>query len=162
MHNKSVYMWCRHFPISSQIRAGCDCHCYHCQLYTKFLDVFINLLKYQFWVKYSNFQKFFFTPQKNTLPTKYRAMAFINQLANLLYEVLWGLTPIGSVKWWCSTSTCWFYIRSFPFYGTNTELSQLSIFHSIIKCYDNISFLCSGVEFQCKVNNDTSTPGDRD
>ena len=77
----------------------------------------------------------------------------------LLYEVLWGLTPIN---WLCGTSTCWFYIRSFPFYGTNTELSQLSIFHSIIKCYDNILFLCSGVEFQSKVNNDTSTPWDRD
>ena len=68
------------------------------------------------------------------------------------------LTPIGPVKWWCGTFACRFHIRSFQFYGSNTELSQLSIFHIISKGYDNILFLCSGVEFQCKVNNDTSTP----
>ena len=108
------------------------------------------------------FQNYFCSHQKkNALTTKYKARTFINQLAKLLYEVLWGLTPIGPVKWWCSTSICWFHIRSFPFYGTNTKLSQLSIFYSVIKCYDNIFFLCGGVEFQCKVNNDTSTPKDR-
>ena len=102
-----------------------------------------------------------FHKAKNRLTTKYRARTLINQLAKLLYEVLWGLTPIGPRVWWCGTSTCWFHIRSFPFYSSNTKLSQLSIFHSIIKCYDNILFLCNGVEFQCKVNNDTSTPWDR-
>ena len=107
------------------------------------------------------FRKIFLTPKKHMPTIKYRAKTFINQLAKLLYKVLWGPTPIRIVKWWCGTSTCWFHIRSFPFYGTNTELSQLSIFHIVIKCYDNILFLCSGIEFQSKVNNDTSTPWDR-
>ena len=127
-------------------------------LYTKFSYIHINLLQYQFWVKYSNIKKYPFSLKKKMLTTKYRERIFINQL---LYEVIWGLTLIGSIEWWCGTSTCRFHIRSLPFYGTNTELSQISMFHSIIKCYDNILLLCSGVEFQCKVNNDTSTPWDR-
>ena len=132
-------------------------------LHAKFSDlcIRINLPQYQFWVVHSEFQIYIFSHQKNMLTTKYRARTFINQLAKLLYEGLWGLTPIGPIKWWCGTSTCWFLIRSFLFYGNNTELSQLPIFHSIIKHRDNILFLCCGVEFQCKVNNDTSTPWDR-
>ena len=106
------------------------------------------------------FKNIFYSHQ-NMLTTKYRARTFINQFAKLLYEGLWGLTPIGPIKWWCGTSTCWFHIRSFHFYGNNTELSQLPIFHSIIKHHDNILFLCCEVEFQCKVNNNTSTPWDR-
>lgn len=96
--------------------------------------------------------------KKLMLPTKYRARTFINQLVKRLYWVSWGLTPLGPVKWWCGTSICWFHIRSFPFYGINTKLFQLSIFHGLIKCYDKIFFLFSRVEFQCQVNNDTSTP----
>ena len=130
-------------------------------LYTKFSNLCINLLRYQYWVKYSFKTTFVHTKKKCTYNQVQGIRTFINQLAKLLYEVLWGLTPIGHVKWWCSTSICWFHIRSFPFYGTNTKLSQLSIFYSIIKCYDNIFFLYGGVEFQCKVNNDTSTPRDR-
>ena len=141
-----------HCPITSMARIlefvssfgyNCYCHCsycWHCYLITKFSDLCKNLLQYQF------------------LPTKYRARPFINQLAKRLHWVLGGPTPRGPIRWWCSTSTCWFHIRPCPFYRTHTKLSQLSIFNSAIKCYENISFLCGGVEFQSKVNNYTSTP----
>ena len=109
-------------------------------LHTKLSDLCKNLLQYQF------------------LPTKYRARPFINQLAKRLHWVLGGPTPRGPIRWWCSTSTCWFHIRPCSFYRTHTKLSQLSIFNSAIKCYENISFLCGGVEFQSKVSNYTSTP----
>ena len=73
----------------------------------------------------------------------------------------WRLTPWVTNSWCWGSFTCCLHIRSFPFYDTNTEISQLSTFHSIVKCSDNILFLCNGVEFQCKVNIDTSTPWDR-
>ena len=112
-------------------------------LYTKLSDLCKNLLQYQF------------------LLTKNGTRPFTNQLAKHLPWVLGGITPGGLIRWWCGTSTCWSHIRPCPFYRTYTKLSQLSIFHSVIKCYENISFLCSGVEFQSKVNNYTSTPWNR-
>ena len=159
MHNKSAQTWWIHCPISAQIGAGCDCQCYHYHYIPSFQIFVSTCYSINFELNTITLKKY--NTKKTTLPTTYRPRTFIIQLAKLLYEVLWGLTPIGTVEGWCGTYTCWFHIRSLPFYGTNTELSQLSIFHSIMKCCDNNLFLHNGLEFQRKVNNDTSTPWNR-
>ena len=102
-----------------------------------------------------------FLTLKNMFSMRHRARTLIYQLAKILKEVLWRLTPSRIVKLCFGSFTCCFHIRPFPFYGTNTKLSQLSIFHSVIKCYDNISLLCRGVKIQCKDNDSTFTPWNR-